>query len=46
MIYTDLKYQGKTPLDYQNSMKDRGVKQVFSEGGYQWEVRWAYRKGE
>jgi hypothetical protein len=40
MIYTGLKYLGKTPLDYQyvlKKMKDRMEKQVFSGSGYQWE---------
>jgi hypothetical protein len=32
MIYTCVKYQGKTPMDYQytfKKMRDRKVKQVF-----------------
>jgi hypothetical protein len=37
MIHAYLKCQGKTPLDYQytlKKMKDRKIKQVFSEDGY------------
>jgi hypothetical protein len=38
MIYTGLKYQGTTPLDYQYilflKMKVKRVKKVFSGGGY------------
>jgi hypothetical protein len=41
MIYTGLKYQGETPLDYQyilNLKKMKGRrKQIFSRDGCQWE---------
>jgi hypothetical protein len=38
MIFTGLKYQGENPLNFiLKKMKDRRVKQIFSESGYQWE---------
>jgi hypothetical protein len=44
MIDTDLKYQGKTPLDYQyipnqnKKWRAEGKNKSFSWDGYQWEV--------
>jgi hypothetical protein len=36
----------KAKVEVQDSLLDRRVKQVFVEGGHQWEGRWTQGKGE